>query len=194
MKLSFACFIMVFLWSCSGLNDVKQVELGKTPTALSKKVNSNTFNVAFNNLLNAYFSLKEQFIAEKDSGIAQKGRLLILAADSLPLNELKGDTNLIITAKTYSEGISAEMVGLLGETNLLAKRRSFQMVSDQLYDLIITVQYDQAVLFHYYCSSSFDYQGAYWISQHSDGKNPYDPNLTSPCAQINDTLNFGNTQ
>ena len=139
MKQFLACFMVLFLLSCSYQNEKKQVELVKKQVALSKTANSNAFNESFNTLLNAYFNLKDQFIAEKDSGIAQTARLMILASDSLQLNQLKGDSNLINTAKTYSEGISAEILGLLGENNLLSKRRSFQMVSDQLYDLIRTV-------------------------------------------------------
>jgi len=162
--------------------------------ALLRKANSNAFNESFNNLLKAYFNLKDQFIAEKDSGIAQTARLMKLASDSVQLTQLKGDSNLINTAKTYSEGISAEIQGLLGEKDLSAKRRSFQMISDQLYDLIRTVQYNQIVLFYYYCANSFNDQGAYWISQISDGKNPYSPKLNTPCAEIRDTLNFGNAQ
>jgi Protein of unknown function (DUF3347) len=194
MKQFLACFMVLFLLSCSFQNEKKQAELGKKQVALSKTTNSNAFNESFNNLLNAYFNLKDQFIAEKDSGIAQTARIMILASDSLQLNQLKADSNLINTAKTYSEGISAEILGLLGENNLLSKRRSFQMVSDQLYDLIRTVQYDQIVLYHYYCSSSFDDQGAYWISQIADGKNPYTPKLKTPCAEIRDTLSFTNNQ
>lgn len=196
MRQFLACFIVIFLISCSSQTENKQVKLGKKQVDLIKTANSNAFNESFNNLLKAYFNLKDQFIAEKDTGIAQTARLLMLASDSLQLSQLQfqGDSNLINTAKTYTEGISAEIQGLLGEKDLSAKRRSFQMVSDQLYDLIRTVQYNQIVLFHYYCANSFDDQGAYWISQISDGKNPYSPKLNTPCAEIRDTLSFGNAQ
>ena len=190
MKQFLACFMVLFLLSCSFQNEKKQVELGKKQVALSKTANSTAFNESFKTLLIAYFNLKNQFVAEQDSGIAQSARLLILASDSLQLNQLKADSNLINTAKTYADGISAEVKGLIGEKDLMAKRRSFQMVSDQLYDLIRTVQFDQMVLFHYYCSNAFDDQGAYWISHLSDGKNPYSPKLITPCAEIKDTLKF----
>jgi len=194
MRQFLACFMVLFLVSCSYQNEKQQVESSTKQHAFLKTTNSNAFNESFNTLLLAYFNLKDQFIAEKDSGIAQNARLMILVSDSLQLNQLKGDSNLINTARTFTEGISAELLGLLGENNLLSKRRSFQMVSDQLYDLIRTVQYDQIVLYHYYCSSSFDDQGAYWISQIADGKNPYSPKLKPPCAEIRDTISFSSSQ
>jgi Cu(I)/Ag(I) efflux system membrane fusion protein len=194
MRQFLACFMVLFLVSCSYQNEKQQVESTTKQQAFLKTTNSNAFNESFKSLLNAYFNLKDQFIAEKDSGVNQSARLLKLASDSLQLTQLQGDSNLINTAKTYTEGISAEIQGLLGEKDFSAKQRSFQMVSDQLYDLIRIVQYNQMVLFHYFCPSSFDDQGAYWISQIPDGKNPYSPKLKTPCAEIRDTISFSSSQ
>lgn len=195
MKSAIAVLIMVILLSCNGQKDkIKPESIGSKQLALTKLTNSPAFNKSFNELLEAYFELKNNFIAEKDSGIAQSSRTLMMAADSLKLNELKADSNLILTARTYSEGISAELIGLLGEKDLLAKRRSFQMVSDQLYDLIRTVQYDQKTLYHAYCGNAFDDQGAYWICMPLDLKNPYIPKVTSPCCDIKDTIKIGQVQ
>jgi hypothetical protein len=142
-------------------------------------------------LISAYWGLKENFIAEKDSGIVQSARMMILAADSLKLNELKADTSLLFTARTYSEGISAELIGLIGEKEMRSKRRSFQMVSDQLYDLIQTVQYDQMLLLHAYCNNAFDDQGAYWICRPQELQNPYLSKNDTKCCEIKDTIQLG---
>lgn len=181
---------VILFAACNTQNDKIAPETGTKQIALSKSANSAAFNQSFSNLLTAYLSLKDQFVAEKDSGIAQSARVLMLASDSLKLSELQADSNIVITARTYSEGISAELKGLLGEADILGKRRSFQMVSDQLYDLIRTVQYDQIVLFHAYCPLAFDDQGAYWISDQSEINNPYQPKKTPPCGEIRDTINF----
>lgn len=195
MKSAIALIIVAVLLSCSGQNDKITQELkGSNQVALTKLKNSAAFNASFNEVMEAYFSLKNNFIAEKDSGIAQSSRALMRAADSLKLNELKADSNLIITARTYSEGISAELIGLLGEKDLLAKRRSFQMVSDQLYDLIRTVQYDQTLLYHAYCGNAFDDQGAYWLTKPQDEKNPYIPHAAKACYEIKDTIKLGQAQ
>lgn len=181
--------------SCNGQKDkITPESIGSKQEALTKLTNSPAFNKSFNEVLNAYFDLKNNFIAEKDSGIAQSSRALMKAADSLKLNELKADSSLILTARTYSEGISAELIGLLGEKDLLAKRRSFQMVSDQLYDLIRTVQYDQITLYHAYCGNAFDDQGAYWISKPQELQNPYLPHATTPCCEIKDTIKIAQLQ
>lgn len=180
--------------SCNHQNDKKSPETSSKSIALSKLPNSPAFNKSFLVLMNAYFELKENFIAEQDSGIAKSSRALMLASDSLKLNELEADSNLVLTARTYSEGISSELIGLIGEPNLLAKRRSFQMVSDQLYDLIRTVQFDQLTLYHAYCGNAFDDQGAYWICQPQDQKNPYIPKSSTICYEVKDTIHISSIQ
>jgi Cu(I)/Ag(I) efflux system membrane fusion protein len=188
MKSLFRLFIVVILLSCNSQNDKIAPESGLKQVALFKSANSPAFNNSFKELIEAYWELKEAFIAEKDSGIAQSARAMIITADSLQLSELKADSNLIFTARTYSEGISSELIGLLGEKEMLSKRRSFQMISDQLYDLIRTVQYDQMLLLHAYCNNAFDDQGAYWICKPQELKNPYLPKSSTTCCEIKDSI------
>jgi Cu(I)/Ag(I) efflux system membrane fusion protein len=191
MKSLFGLLILLILLSCNSQNDKIAPESVPKQMALAKSANTPAFNASFKELINAYWGLKENFVAEKDSGIAQSARAMILAADSLKINELKADSNLVSTARTYSEGISAELIGLLGETEMLSKRRSFQMVSDQLYDLIRTVQYDQMLLLHAYCNNAFDDQGAYWICLPQELQNPYLPMNATKCCEIKDTIHIG---
>ncbi len=182
---------MLVLLSCNSQNDKIAPETRPKQLALAKSENSPVFNISFKELVKAYWGLKEGFTSEKDSAIAQSARTMKLAADSLKLSELKADSSLIFTASTYSEGISSELIGLLGENQMQAKRRSFQIVSDQLYDLIRTVQFDQILLLHAYCQNAFDDQGAYWICEPNDLKNPYLPNTTAKCCEIKDTIQIG---
>ena len=188
-KRLFCTFIFVII-GCNNQNDQKITENSQKITALRLNNNSNAFDLSFQTLLTSYFNLKDQLMAEDDSGVAKSARALILASDSLKLDELQADSNLINTARTYSDGISAEVMGLLGENNLLSKRRSFQMVSDQLYDLIRTVQYKQKVLYHFYCEKAFDDQGAYWISDKLTIENPYLSKSSAACGAIKDTIQF----
>src|SRR5919112_1443628 len=59
------------------------------------------------------------------------------------------------------------------ENNIEAKRKSFQMISDNMYDLLRTVRYDNEIVYHQYCPMAFNDAGAYWLSKTGDIKNPY---------------------
>lgn len=137
-----------------------------------------------------YYSLTDHFIAENDTGINAASRRLVLAADSLKLDALKADTNIVATARSYAIGISSELKGLLGETELEPKRKSFQLVSEQLYDLIRTVHYDRQIIFQFYCADAFSDQGGTWLSHSRQARNPYLPKKKLDCGELRDSLDF----
>lgn len=183
-------FAGILVAAACGSSDQK-VKVEDVPQApLAKSANSAAFNQSFGQLLTDYYTLKDNFVAENTAAIDESAAKMMMAADSLQLGQLKGDTNLIATARTYSQGISAELKGLAGETDLEAKRKSFQMVSDQLYDLIRTVQYDQAVIYHQFCPMAFNDQGANWLSSYATIKNPYIPKKMITCGEVKDSIDF----
>jgi Cu(I)/Ag(I) efflux system membrane fusion protein len=188
MKIYLFCFFLLFSLSCQTPSHKDGLVGNNQSKSTRNPIHSTVFNQSFEQVLTAYLQLKDQLVAEKDSGIAQATRALVLASDSLKLSELQADSILVQTAFSYSDGISSEAQGLLGENNLLSKRRSFQMISDQLYDLIRTVQYQQKPLYRFYCNNAFEDQGAYWISDQTGLTNPYQPNLKPLCGEIKDTI------
>ncbi len=184
----FGIFI-IFAASCSS-GDKPAVEAPKPQGPLSKSANSELFNQSFGKVMTGYYALTNGFVEEKDSLILQSARALMSAVDSLKLSELKADTNLVATAATYAQGISAELKGLLGEKEMPAKRKSLQMVGDQLYDLIRTVQYDREPVYHIYCPTAFNDQGANWLSNTAAVRNPYIPKKMITCGEIKDSIDF----
>ncbi len=190
MKINLFCLFLLFSLACNQPSQKNGMTGNNGDKMLQPSANSSLFNQSFDSLLMAYLQLKNQLVAEKDSGIAQAARALILASDSLKISELKADIDLVQTTFSYSDGISSEAQGLLGENNILSKRRSFQMISDQLFDLIRTVQYNQTILYRFYCDKAFEDQGAFWISDQTSLNNPYQSMSKAPCGEIKDTLPF----
>jgi len=190
MKIHLFCLFLLFSFACNQPNQKDGIKVNNGGKSLPTSANSSAFNQSFDSLLTAYLQLKDQLGDEKDSGIAQATKALILASDSLKLSELKTDSDLVQTAFSYSDGISSEAQGLLGENSILSKRRSFQMISDQLFGLIRTVQYSHKILYRFYCDKAFEDQGAYWISDQNSLNNPYQPMSKAPCGEIKDTIPF----
>ncbi len=181
--------VLLLLASC-GTADKKPQDTYQPLQPLAQSANSAVFNQSFQEILTAYYSLKDQLIAQNDSTINQSARALRVATDSLKLNECKADSVVLSTAQTYTKGISSELTGLLGETDRNEKKKSFQLISDQLYDLIRTLRYDQAVIYHIYCASAFPDQGAGWLNYSPRIHNPYEPILQPDCGVIKDSLDF----
>ena len=115
---------------------------------------------------------------------------LVNQADSLQLNGIKAENEIVETAKRYVANISAESKGLIGEKGIEAKRKSFQMISDNMYDLVRTVRYDREIVYHQYCPMAFNDAGAYWLSKTEDIKNPYFGKKMLSCGEVKDSIDF----
>lgn len=161
-------------------------------TALKTKgesVNSAVFNSAFKTCLSQYYALKNAFIDEKMPEIDSAAAALQRSILTLPLKEIKADTTQK-AANILIESIVAELKGLSGETDIEEKRKAFQMIGEQFLVLISKVQYDYEIIYNQYCPMAMDNNGASWLSESADIKNPYLPKTMLECGEVKDTLNF----
>ena len=141
---------------------------------LVQSKNNDAFNKPLNDMLNAYFDLKNALV-EWDTAKASTAATAVgdLAA-KVPFDELKADTTIIETAKSFSGSVSSEALAIADENTIEGKRRSFYTLSENLYNLLRTVQYDQQVIYHDKCPMAFnDAEEAYWLTNSKEIVNPY---------------------
>lgn len=184
-----AIFAFALLAACGG-EDNKTSETAPNNEPLAQSKNSAAFNDKFTNFLNNYYHLKDAFVLSNEELAATSAQLLKTSADSINLNEAKADTSIIEMAKGYVQTISSEAAALAGEKDIEAKRKSFQMISDAMYDLIRTVHFDKQVVYHEFCPMAFNDAGAYWLSSASDIKNPYFGKKMLTCGEVKDSIDF----
>ncbi|HEY4155155.1 MAG TPA: DUF3347 domain-containing protein [Puia sp.] len=170
----------------------------KRDAPLAVAAGSSAFNRSFTLIMNNYYELSDAFVNWDTAAIREKANKLSSSVDSLKLNELKADTAILQTADNLAQSIRGEIAGLNGEADIEQKRREFYMVSDILYNLIRTVRYDGATVYHMECPMAFsDSSEAYWLSASSKVVNPYlgkkhpvykDKMLD--CGKVNDSIHF----
>ena len=177
-------------------NNTKDPSPKQQPLAQSR--NSDTFNTPFNDMLNSYFDLKNALVDWDTAKASASANNLITLADQVPYDNLKADTTIIATAKNFSDNVIAEAKGVAGENTIEEKRRSFYTLSENLYNLIRTVHYDQQVIYHDKCPMAFnDTEEGYWISNTREIVNPYlgkkHPHYASGmigCGSIEDSVDY----
>lgn len=72
------------------------------------------------------------------------------------------------------------------------------MISDAMYDLVRTVNFDRQIIYHQHCPMAFnDSEGAYWLSNSRAVINPYlgkkHPKYKAAmlaCGEVTDSLDF----
>lgn len=145
-------------------------------TAIAVKTHSNTFNSSIDNLMGAYFNIKDAFVEADTTKAKERTRLFISMLDSIPVSELEKDTLLIAeTIKANIADIKANAVSLLQQTDITEMRQDFRTVSDMLYPgFFKAINYEGPTLFLQNCPMAFDGdKDANWISNSSEIVNPY---------------------
>jgi len=180
----------------------KKEEVAEAPKekALTISKNSAAFNASFERLLNSYYSLKQALIEYDTARVNITATTMGREADSLLTAEIKGDTTGMVqkTAEDLAGTISGSAKGIVGETDLVKKKREFNLVSDALYNLIRTVRYDGQKIYHQHCPMAFNEdEEAFWISNSNVIENPYlgkhHPKYHAAmlnCGDIVDSLDF----
>jgi hypothetical protein len=142
------------------------------PLKISK--NSPAFNNAFDSLLGQYFSVRDALVNWDTLAADRAAYILAQKADSLPLGQIKADSSIVLTAKSLAASLGGDAKGLSAETGIEARRQSFNILTDELYNLVRTVRYDQSTIFHIKCPMAFkDSMEGYWLSNTSKVVNPY---------------------
>ena len=153
---------------------------------------TDVFNQSFTQLLNAYNNLKNALVASDTEKASAAALALRVAADSLKVNEIKGDSTGAIkeTAASFTSAITASAQALAAEKDIKGKRKEFEMIADNIWNLTRTVRYTGQKLYWQYCPMAFDNKGAYWISYERDIKNPYFGSEMLNCGSVEDSLDY----
>ncbi len=173
--------------ACQGTD---QKTVGNTPAvATTQSKNSDEFNRSFSPALESYYKLKDALVATNDSLASKAAQELEASANGIKFEALK-ENSIATKAKGYAKTISNGAKTLAGEKNIDAKRKSFETISDNMYNLLRTVQYDREIVYHQFCPMAFNDAGAYWLSKSDEIKNPYFGKKMLTCGEVKDELNF----
>ncbi len=192
-------FIIAGLLVYRFLSDKKTSQAPPPDQALRIGKNSSAFDGAFEGVMTSYFALKDALVDWDTVKADQAAVALAGKADSLPVKTLKADSAIVLTAESLAASIDAEAKALTGETGIAGRRRSFNMLTDELYNLIRAVQYDGFRIYHIRCPMAFgDSSEGYWLSNTASVINPYlgrkHPTYGAKmmgCGEVTDSLDFG---
>jgi Cu(I)/Ag(I) efflux system membrane fusion protein len=171
-----------------GTNPPKEEIQANLQNVNGVSINSDQFNSQFKQFLHSYYDLKDAFIKEEMVAINATADSLAKQINQILIKELKSDSTQK-AAQILIESIKAELIGLKGETDIEEKRKAFQMIGEQLLVLIQTVQYDNEIIYSQFCPMAMNDNGATWLSNSAEIKNPYLPKTMLECGEVKDTLN-----
>jgi hypothetical protein len=136
--------------------------------------NSDAFDSAFGRLMDEYFAVRDALV-DWDTLKADKAAYTLSGkADSLPVRMLKADSNIVMTAQSLAASLGGDAKAFAGEAGYEDRRQSFNMMTEELYNLVRTVRFDEYTIYHIRCPMAFkDSIEGFWLSNTSKIINPY---------------------
>lgn len=175
---------------------------GPDPIPLAVSKHSDSFNRSVKNMLQGYYDLSEAFVVWDTAAVNREALDLRSAIDSLKIDEMQKDTAIYPTVRSQWEAIQSEINGLITDEGLQEKRASFNMLSQQIFDLLRIIQYDVEKVYYQECPMAMNnYESsAYWLSVEAEDdkrRNPYlgtkDPKYGKgmlTCGAVLDSINY----
>lgn len=165
------------------------------PLAVSQY--SAAFNNSMGTTLEHYYALSEAFVNWDSAAVTAHANALKGVVDSIAFAEIQKDTLIYQTAITYKEPAQKNIDIIAGNTTLEKKRLAFNALSQNLYDLMRTIQYDNATIYVQQCPMAFnDTETGTWLSKTEGIRNPYlgkyHPKYKAgmlECGETKETLN-----
>lgn len=147
---------------------------GPKPVPLTVSKHSQVFNESMENVLNAYYSLTDGFVKNDTVLISRTANELKAALDSFKIEELKVDSLIYQTALQPYGNTKSEIASIIADPSLAEKRGSFNIFSNELFQLITTARYDLAKLYWQECDKAFgEDKPGNWLSKTEQSPNPY---------------------
>ena len=169
------------------------------PVAVSKY--SDAFNLSVNKALKDYYALSESFVNWDNTSVISNSTALANSIDSLNFEEIKKDTVIYETTLSFIGNMKTNIANIIQQQDITEKRRGFQALSQNFYDMLRTVKYDHSKVYLQECPMAFnDTETAQWLSNKADIRNPYlgtkHPKYKKgmlECGETRDSLDFAST-
>ncbi len=140
----------------------------------------------FNQLVDAYLSMKDGFVSDNENEIDRQATQMFSILNSMPDNLLSGE------AFTYWKEKKGFLLAHLKLYNVADKdkdkRLNFVFLSTVMVKSVRAFGYTNQKLYVDYCPMANDNKGAYWLSQTKEIRNPYQGQKMPKCGEVKKEL------
>jgi Cu(I)/Ag(I) efflux system membrane fusion protein len=164
--------------------EMANMEKEKQSAKAIKKVDSpEKFKSQISIAIDSYLELKEAFVATDENQAEKMAQKTIDAFKNVDMSLLKGDAHnqWMPLQKTIIDNLN----GIVQMKGIEMKRKHFSIISDNLNNVLITFgNPGEKTLYHQYCPMAFDDEGAFWISDDDQIRNPYFGDMMLKCGEV----------
>lgn len=203
LSLLFAASAYALLSNCSGgkkedateIHDDHEHEPGEKDHASAStatEANEPQFQVdaAFQQQLASvfteYLSLKDAFVSSDVSKVKSEASSVVQALEKVDVKLLSGAAHN--DWMTYLSPMQTSLKEIQSSGDIEAQRKAFSTLSDNLYKSIKAYGLGGKEAFYEYCPMAFNNEGAYWLSDQAQIRNPYFGEKMLTCGEVKEKL------
>ena len=149
------------------------------------------FKMQLGKVMDHYLLLKDAFVNSSEKDVEAAAQQTLDALNKVDMSILKGDAHS--TWMKLLKPIKDNLNGIIQMKGIEMKRSHFSIVSDKLLEAIkqFGIHYTETgALYLQFCPMAFDNEGAFWISESKEIKNPYFGDAMLSCGETRETLEF----
>jgi len=147
---------------------------------------SPAFKQQFNQLVNAYLSMKDGFVADNENEIDKQAMRMLSILNSMPDSLLSGEE--LTYWKEKKSFLLAHLKLYKKAEKDKEKRLNFVFLSTVMVKSVKAFGYDNQKLYVDYCPMANNNKGAYWLSQTKEIQNPYLGQKMPTCGEVKKEL------
>ena len=193
---------LAFLTNCSGNKKEGQAENHDKHAAhdstkhasgsTSEQMSESQFQVdaSFQNQLasvfTSYIELKDAFVLSDPNKVKEEAKSTDEALAKVDMKLLSGAAHN--DWMNYLSSIQGSLKEIQSSSDIEAQRKSFSSLSDYLYKSVKAFGLGGKEAFYDFCPMAFNNEGAYWLSDQEQIKNPYFGDKMLTCGSVKEKI------
>lgn len=137
---------------------------------------------AFNQLLSAYYDVKNALAADKQDLAKEKVKALSLKVDAVPHKELPATSHTLWMEQ--AKLIKAKAAELAAAKDIKAQRKSFEGISSAMIKTVRNIKFNTATVYVQHCPMA----KASWLNEKENIENPYYGSMMFDCGDVAETI------
>jgi Cu(I)/Ag(I) efflux system membrane fusion protein len=139
-------------------------------------------------LVKAYLSLKDAFVNTDVTKANAQAKMVGGRLEKVNMALLKNKAHM--TWMKYSRQIKSAIEAISKVKDVEKQRTQFEQLSNALIAAVKSFGVSEITLYKQYCPMAFDNEGAFWLSDKDEIRNPYFGDKMLKCGSVKETIKF----
>jgi Cu(I)/Ag(I) efflux system membrane fusion protein len=166
----------------------ENVQKTEKKTEPAKAVSNTQFQDQLQEVYSSYIKMKDAFVSSDPKAVSQSARNVISKLKSVNMELLQGEAHMAWMSQL--DKLNPDINQIAGSSDIQEQRKIFAEFSNILYESLKSFGLQNGVVYYQYCPMANGDQGAFWLSEIKDIRNPYFGEEMLSCGETRETLDF----